>query len=185
MLQRQDERLQESVSFLLIDAYCFQYFSFILWNIQQDADCENVLSTAYTEKYDVDVVIEHGADRPIAVLETWKANGVLHRTAGPALIERDPDTGIVTQEQWVCHGVVHREDGPAEIARDRESGHVTSERWFLSGRLHRDGQPASLWYDMFGNVIEARWYRHGTEVTADKASSGVGRPASPSGPRPA
>lgn len=122
------------------------------------------MSVVFTEKYEVETVIELGSNGHVAVMETWMIDGRPHRIAGPAYIERDPDTGVVTAERWCCHDVAHREDGPAEIGRDGATGQTITENWYCDGRRHRDGEPAQIVYDETGKIAWVRWFVHGREV---------------------
>jgi hypothetical protein len=101
----------------------------------------------------------------------WRANGLLHRENGPAVIRSDgrdewflngrrhqPDGPAVVwsngYEAWWLHGQRHRPDGPAQIWPDG------LEEWWLNGELHREDGPAQIWLNG-----HKEWWRNGVKYT--------------------
>ena len=62
--------------------------------------------------------------------KSWRLNGILHRTDGPAF------EGADGTRHWRLNGKFHRTDGPAY---ERADG---AKEWCLNGKLHRTDGPA-------------------------------------------
>lgn len=78
-------------------------------------------------------------DAPVRSVEpdriTWRLNGRLHRTDGPAV--EWPDGAV----SWYAHGELHRFDGPAVAAPNGYLG------WYVNGQQHRVDGPAATFDD--------------------------------------
>lgn len=82
--------------------------------------------------------------------KSWKLNGILHRTDGPALEYEDGT------KCWYLDGKPHRTDGPAYEHPNGE------KEWYVNGELHRTDGPA-----MELPSGDKFWYLHGERHRMD------------------
>ena len=93
----------------------------------------------------------------------WRnADGLLHRTDGPAIVTAEGDKG------WFVNGKRHRTDGPA-----REWPDGTRE-WWVNGRRHRDDGPAIERANGYRAWFLHGW-RHRTDGPAVERADGARR----------
>ncbi len=95
--------------------------------------------------------------------ETWRMDGQIHRSDGPAVTIFAARNGKVSEEKYYDHGIAGRKNGPAEIGYGG-SGRVISKSWYLNGEDndHRINGPSYVEFDETnGRVCHATWCRNG------------------------
>ena len=91
-------------------------------------------------------------------VETWRKDGIPHRTDGPAQITYH-ENGNINHEEWYQSGERHREDGPAWLEY-KEDGTLHWEYWYKNGKQHRDNdEPAEIMHSKGSPSME--WYQNG------------------------
>lgn len=94
--------------------------------------------------------------------ETWKLDGKIHRSDGPAFIEYYPD-GNLKREDWKIHGDFCRSDGPAYI-QYYSNGQAKIQEWIFNNLAHRSDGPAYIHYHEDGIIKHFRWYKDGRDI---------------------
>jgi hypothetical protein len=80
----------------------------------------------------------------------WIANGIFHRTDGPAIMYANGD------QVWMFESKCHRLDGPAFIRAD------STQAWWVNGKRHRTDGPAII-----RKNGDQEWWVNGKDVTKE------------------
>lgn len=97
-------------------------------------------------------------NRPVVILDeegengpclTWRLDGVLHRTYGPAVVDYNKNCVL-----YFWDGKLHRNDGPAV------DYFYSDKLWYKHGKLHRENGPAVMHDDGTNH-----WFIEGKELT--------------------
>jgi hypothetical protein len=111
-------------------------------------------------------------DLPILMNQSWKQNGIYHRTDGAALIvyrEDDDGNAIPNIERWYSAGVIHRV-GAAALTVRAEDGTAVIERWMQNGHSYREDGPTDQEWGTGPHgrfICEQRWKRYGLNHRTD------------------